>query len=158
VLAGRGHAGSLTDVLRISSVVVPRVFGSLVLGAVVGALGTVMHRSVPPWGLVLCLLLVLTGAVTVRAWGGLVALLAYAATWGGVVFALSMSGPGGDVLIPGGTASWTVLGQIWILGGWLPIAIAAFLPSRWFRDVPQPQEPGRVSVVPGSADGHDGDA
>lgn len=157
MLARRGHAGSLTDVLRISSVVVTRVVGSFVLGAVVGVLGTVLHRSVPPWGLVLCLFLVLAGAVTVRAWGGLVALLAYAVAWGGVVFLLSMRGPGGDVLIPGGTASWTVLGQIWILGAWLPIAVAAFLPSRWFRDTP-PQPSGLTSLVPRGADGHERDA
>ncbi len=157
MLARRGHAGSLTDVLRISSVVVTRVVGSFVLGAVVGVLGTVLHRSVPPWGLVLCLFLVLAGAVTVRAWGGLIALLAYAVAWGGVVFLLSMRGPGGDVLIPGGTASWTILGQIWILGAWLPIAAAAFLPSRWFRDAP-PQASGLASLVPGDADGHERDA
>jgi hypothetical protein len=139
--------------------VVPRIAGSLVLGAVVGALGTVEHRSVPPWGLVLVLLLVLAGAVTVRAWGGLVALLAYAVAWGAVVFALSMRGPGGDVLIPGGTASWTVLGQVWILGAWVPIAASAFLPSRWFQDAQLPRpEVGPVIVAGAEAREDDGDA
>ena len=159
MLACRCGAGSLTHVLRLSAAVVPRIAGSLVLGAVVGALGTVEHRSAPPWGLVLVLLLVLAGAVTVRAWGGLVALLAYAVAWGAVVFALSMRGPGGDVLIPGGTASWTVLGQIWILGAWLPIAASAFLPSRWFQDA-QRQRAGAGAVIAAGveADGDDGDA
>jgi len=157
VLARRCDAGSLTHVLRLSAAAVPRIAGSLVLGTVVGALGTVEHRSVPPWGLVLVLLLVLAGAVTVRAWGGLVALLAYAVAWGAVVFALSMRGPGGDVLIPGGTASWTVLGQIWILGAWVPIAASAFLPSRWFQDL-QPQRAGVGPVIVARADGDDGDA
>ena len=155
---GRG-AGSLTDVLRLSAAVVPRVAGSLVLGAVVGALGTVEHRSAPPWGLVLVLLLVLAGAVTVRAWGGFVALLAYAVAWGAVVFVLSMRGPGGDVLIPGGAVSWTILGQIWILGAWVPIAASAFLPSRWFLETrPQRVESGRVISAGAEADGHDADA
>jgi hypothetical protein len=96
-----------------------------------------MHRSVSPWGLALCLLLVLAGAVTARAWGGLVPLVAYAVGWCALVTLLSLKGPGGDVLIPaGGGRISDLLGQVWVLGPWLPIGVTAFLPARWFSDRP----------------------
>ena len=131
-----------------------RVAGAFALGAIVGVLGTVMHRSVRPWGLVVCLVLVLAAAVTSRAWGGLVALIGYSVGWCAIVALLSLTGPGGDVLIPaGGGRASELLGQAWVLGGWLPIAVTAFLPGRWFSDQPRhagPQATGSPEVV-----GHD---
>jgi hypothetical protein len=52
---------------------------TLVLGVVVGTIGTIMHRSAQPWGLVLSFLLVLTAAVIGIVWllgAGVVAIVA----------------------------------------------------------------------------------
>jgi len=119
-----------------------RALGALLLGVLVGAVGTVMHRSVRPWGLVVCLLLVLAASVTVRAWGGWAASVGLLVGLFGSVQVLSGFGPGGDVLVPGGDA---VLGWTWALGA-LAVALAvALAPRRWFADVPLRRRPG----VPG---------
>jgi hypothetical protein len=104
------------------------------LGLLVGVVGTVLHRSAPPWGLALCLALVLSSTVLVRAWAGLVPVVGYAVAWLAVVQAMSTSGPGGDVLVPAGDARGYVCG----LGGMVVIGVACFLPARWFRDAPVP--------------------
>lgn len=102
------------------------------LGVLVGLVGTVLHRSSPPWGIAVCLALVLSSTVLVRAWAGLLPVVAYAATWLVVVQAMSLMGPGGDVLVPAGDP----LGYVWGLGGMVAIGVACFAPARWFRDAP----------------------
>jgi hypothetical protein len=111
-----------------------RWVGALALGVLIGVVGTVLHRSSVPWGMVLCLLSVLSSTVLVRAWAGLPAVAGYAVGWLVAVQGLSLSGPGGDVLVPAGDP----LGYVWGLGGMLVIGLAVFLPSRWFRDAPTP--------------------
>ena len=56
-LARRCPPGSLTRVHSISAGVIGKAALMLGLGLLVGTLGTVMHRSVQPWGLLLCLAL-----------------------------------------------------------------------------------------------------
>ncbi|WP_298459476.1 hypothetical protein [uncultured Cellulomonas sp.] len=102
------------------------------LGVVVGVGGTVLHRAVPPWGMAVCLALVLSATVVTRAWAGLLPVVGYAVGWLAVVQVLSLSGPGGDVLVPAGDA----LGYVWGIGGMVAIGIGCFLPGRWFSDVP----------------------
>lgn len=151
-MARRRDPGSLTVVPTITARLLLSAAGSLLLGAVVGVVGTVTHRSTPPWGIALGLALVLAAGVTARAWGGLVALIAFAAGWCAVATGMSLEGPGGDVLVPGGTST-AYLGQIWLLGAWLPIAVTAFLPARWFRDAPRPPRIGTgVPVANGDGD------
>lgn len=104
--------------------------GSLALGGLAGAVGTVVHRAYLPGGVIAGLALVLAAAVLVRAWAGLVGLLAFGVAWVAIVQVLSLTGPGGDVLIPAGQ----VVGYAWIVGGMLMIGVAAFAPRRWFRD------------------------
>jgi hypothetical protein len=109
-----------------------RWVGATALGVLIGVVGTVLHRSSVPWGMVLCLTAVLSSTVLVRAWAGLPATAGYAVGWLAAVQVLSLTGPGGDVLVPGGDG----LGYVWGLGGMVVIGVAAFLPSRWFRDAP----------------------
>ncbi|MCK0116869.1 DUF6113 family protein [Isoptericola sp. S6320L] len=105
---------------------------ALLLGAAVGVIGTVSHRSEwagLPTGLALALLLTLSTAVLCRAWSGTVTLLTAGAGWLVAVQVLSSTGPGGDVLVPA-----QVVGYVWTYGGLLLFAVAAFLPRRWFSD------------------------
>ena len=107
-----------------------RWVGAVVLAGAVGAIGTGAHRAFMPWGIAAALALVLAAAVLVRAWAGLVGLLGYGIGWVVVVQLLSLTGPGGDVLIAAGQP----VGYVWIVGGMLMVAAAAFAPRRWFRD------------------------
>jgi len=120
-----------------------RWVAALVLGGLVGAVGTAIHRALAPWGIALCVALVLTSSVLVRAWVGLVGLLAYGVGWVVIVQVLSLTGPGGDVLIPAGQA----IGYAWIVSGMLMVAVAAFAPSRWFSGDP----PARATTPARSA-------
>ena len=116
------------------SVVVKAVL-ALLLGLVVGAFGTVMHRSVPPWGAVLALALVLAVAIAVRAWSGLLAVLGLGLGVLVSVQVLAQTGPGGDVLVPSGeNVGWVWLGWLWVLGSVAAIIAAALAPRRWFVD------------------------
>lgn len=124
--------------VRNTSGAIARWVAALVLGGLVGAAGTAMHRAAMPWGVALCLALVLASSVLVRAWVGLVGLLAHGVGWVVVVQVLSLTGPGGDVLIPAGQA----IGYVWIVGGMLMIAAGAFAPARWFRD----ESPARATT------------
>ncbi|ANC30915.1 DUF6113 family protein [Isoptericola dokdonensis] len=113
---------------------VGRVLLALLLGAVIGLVGTVTHRSTwadLPVGLVLALVMTLATAVLCRAWTGTGALLAAGAGWLVTVQLLATDGPGGDVLVPA-----DLTGYLWTYGGLVLFAVAAFLPRRWFDDEP----------------------
>ncbi len=110
-----------------------RAVGFLLLGVLVGAVGTVMHRSVRPWGVVVCLLLVLAAAVTARAASGWVASVALLVGLFASVQVLSGAGPGGDVLLPAadGTVGW-----VWAIGAMAVALAVAVAPRAWFAEVP----------------------
>lgn len=126
-----------------------RALVSFVLALVVGALGTVVHRGMVPWGLLASLALVLSAAVMVRAWGGWVPYVGFA---GGVVLAvqvLAQTGPGGDVLVPGGdnvNTPW--IGGVWIGGAIVMLVLGALAPRTWFDDTPRPPRDPRRAAVP----------
>lgn len=132
---------------RLTAGAIGTAVATLVLGVLVGALGTVMHRSIQPWGVVICLALAFAAAITSRAWGGLVALLGYAIGLFVSVQLLAQEGPGGDTLVPDGQA----IGWVWVLGSIAVTILVGVLPRGLFDDRPRP--PKAVAVV--EADGSD---
>lgn len=121
-----------TTVPTLTSRLLLRALGAVALGAVIGAVGTVVHRSTRPWGLVLALLLVLVAAVTTRAWAGLLATVGLLVGLFVVIQVLSSAGPGGDVLVPASDGyGWT-----WVGGAMLLPVLTALAPRGWFADVP----------------------
>ncbi|WP_156374177.1 DUF6113 family protein [Cellulomonas sp. Leaf334] len=118
---------------RLSAGAIGSAVAALLLGVLVGALGTVLHRSIPPWGVAICLTLAFAAAVTVRAWTGYVALAGYAVGLLVTVQLLTQRGPGGDTLAPDQQA----VGWVWVLGSIAVTIIAALLPHALFDDRPR---------------------
>jgi len=138
----------VSDVQPFTGRALVRAAVALVLGAVVGTVGTVAHRAIQPWGVVLALALVLVAGIAVRAWSGFVSVVAYA---GGVLLlvqVLAQKGPGGDVLVPAASA----IGWVWIIGAAVMIGGVALAPRRWFSDVargrPAPVDHAPVDPAP----------
>ncbi|MCL3862591.1 DUF6113 family protein [Actinotalea sp. K2] len=121
----------------LSGRVLARWAGALLVGLVVGVVGTAVHRAMVPWGLVLALATVLSAAVLARAWSGLAGVLAVAAGTFLAVQLMGGRGPGGDVLIPAQSLS-----VIWAYGHLGLYAVAAFAPRGWFVDEAR-SRPGR---------------
>ncbi|KQY23427.1 hypothetical protein ASD16_12900 [Cellulomonas sp. Root485] len=133
----------MTRVQRLSAGAVASTVAALLLGVLVGTLGTVMHRSIPPWGVVVCLTLAFVAAITVRAWTGFVALGGYALGLVVTVLVLTVSGPGGDTLVPDGQA----VGWVWLLGSAAATIVVALLPRGLFDDRPRPPRPAAEPVI-----------
>lgn len=121
----------------LSTGVLTKAASTFVLGLVVGAVGTTMHRSVQPWGLVLCLLLVACAGFLARSWGGGVALAGLAGGMFLSVTTLSRSGPGGDVLVPAQQG----IGWAWVVGAVGVLLLVAVAPRAMFRDEPRGERP-----------------
>ena len=102
-----------------------------VLGAIVGLVGTIAHRSVPPWGVVAALVTLLAVCTVARAVAGAGSLLAAGAGWMIAVQLLSAGGPGGDVLVPAAT-----IGYVWVYGGLVAVLAPLLAPRTWFAEVP----------------------
>ena len=136
-MARRRPPGNVTRVQRPSAGTVASTVAALLLGVLVGTLGTVLHRSIQPWGVVVCLTLAFVAAVTVRAWSGFVALVGYALGLVVTVLVLTQSGPGGDTLVPDGQA----IGWVWLFGAAAVTVVAALLPRGMFDDRPRAPRP-----------------
>lgn len=128
-----------------------RALAALLLGLVVGAAGTVAHRAVSPWGLVLGGVLVLSAVVTLRAWGGLRTVLPFAVGLFAVVFLLAGEGPGGDVLVPKGDGAWWV----WVVSAAVATLVGCLLPRRLFSDEPWPRRGEHPQPLPAAEQGPD---
>lgn len=105
--------------------------GALVLGVVVGLVGTGVHRLERPFGLLLALLAVVLLGVLTRAWIGWSGMLAAALGTMTTVAVLGATGPGGDVLV-----ALEPVGVVWYFGA-AAVALAGLLPRAWFSDQPR---------------------
>lgn len=114
-----------------------RVVGSLVVGVVVGAVGTGIHRLNPPWGVLLALLIVFSAAIMARAWAGTPGVLSLGGGLLLTVAAMAGLGPGGDVVIAA-----QPVGYAW-LAGVLMVGAAGLLPRSWFSDEPIRRRSGK---------------
>jgi hypothetical protein len=158
------------------------VFG-LVAGALVGAFGTAIHRTIwgsfslfgldsgVPIGLLIALALTLSAALFIRAAAGFNTFAAFGLGWIVAVQLLAMQHSGGDVLIvdPRENIRWASAGLVWVYLGAGLLVLTALLPPRWFRPIAavtnkatvptMPQAPDRASTIPvtvgsgGTADG-----
>ncbi|MCU1433087.1 MAG: hypothetical protein JWP95_2192 [Actinotalea sp.] len=126
----------MTAVENLTGRVLARYAGAALVGVLIGVIGTSIHRSRPPLGLALALLIVLVAGVLARAWAGAPAMLTLAMGIATSVAVLGAGGPGGDVLIAADP-----LGYVWY-GGAAVVALAALAPRRWFSDRPLGPTPG----------------
>lgn len=106
-----------------------RCLGVLVLGAVLGLLGSFMFRSIAPWGLVLACATLLAAGVLARSWAQAAGVVSFALGWLVTVQILALEGPGGDVVIPAQSIAY-----VWVYGGIVFILAALVLPRAWFSD------------------------
>ncbi|MGP7960474.1 DUF6113 family protein [Sanguibacter sp. A247] len=102
---------------------------AIVVGAVLGVLGTFGHRSVAPWGLVLAVLACVAAGIWVRATFTPMAVIAYLVGWTVAVQILAAGGPGGDTQVVADT-----LGYVWSYGTALLVLGVLGLPRTWFAD------------------------
>lgn len=112
---------------------IPRALVCVGLGVIVAMMGTVIHRYDVlnlPVGILIALALTASAAVVSRAWVDMIGLGAYGLGWIVVAQLMALTGPGGDVLIPGTQA----IGYVWLYGGLAVIAVSAFAPRKWFAD------------------------
>ena len=107
-----------------------RPLAIVVLGLVVGLLGTFIFRSVAPWGLVIAFAMVTGASIFARAWIGGAGVPCFGIGWIIAVQVLSLKGPGGDIVVPAHT-----LGYLWVFGGLVFVLLAAFAPRSWFNDL-----------------------
>ena len=96
-----------------------------VAGLLVATVGSVAYRSIPPFGVALCVAMVLMGAVFARTWLSWSGLGIYALLCVGAVFLWTLEGPGGSVLIAADG-----LGYGWLAGAAGAIVVAALLPRK----------------------------
>lgn len=108
---------------------------AVVVGLATGVLGTVVHRSQPPLGLILALTAVVSGTVLVRALAGLLGVAVAGGTLLLVTQLLSTVRRGGDIIVADDG-----LGYGWLLGAVVAVAVVVFLPGGWFAS--RPHDPG----------------
>lgn len=96
-----------------------------VLGVITALVGSTAYRAIPPFGLLLCILLMLIATTFARAWKNWNGIGVFAGTWAITTYILSMEGPGGSVLI-----ATDALGYAWLIGGTLAVVAVCMIPRR----------------------------
>lgn len=108
---------------------VTMVVFTAVLGIFVGAAGTLFHRAISPWGLMIAAVAVLAAAVLARSFVGRAGTLAYAGAVVGTVLVLTYVRPGDDILVTN-----EAIGLVWVLVAFIGSAAGALAPRSWFAD------------------------
>lgn len=109
----------------------------LAAGALAGAVTTMMHRAVPPWGLLAGIAVLYAGMVLARSLGERWATNGFGAGALAVVLAITAWRPGDDVIIV-----QDALGLGWLAGVFAAVLAGLLAPRAWFRDHrPSPRDP-----------------
>lgn len=99
-------------------------------GAVVGLVGSALHRYEPYWGTLGVVALVFSAAMFSRAWRGWGGLTAFALGWLAAVMGLVyIPGPGESTLVLD-----DALGRWWVYGGAVSVVLVALAPAVMFKD------------------------
>lgn len=96
-----------------------------VAGLLVATVGAIAYRSIPPYGDVLSVVMVLLAAVFSRTWLSWTGLGLFAGVWAVLTYVWTLEGPGGSVLIAADG-----LGYGWLAGGVGAIVVASLLPRK----------------------------
>ncbi|QGH68766.1 PIG-L family deacetylase [Pseudactinotalea sp. HY158] len=96
-------------------------------GALAGAVTTVMHRSVAPWGLIAGIAVLYAGMLLARSLGDRWAANGFGAGVLGIVLAMTAWRPAGDVIIV-----QDVLGLGWLAAVFAAVLAGMLAPSSWF--------------------------
>ncbi len=105
-----------------------QALGYLVLiggGIVTASVGAVAYRSIPPVGVIGCVLMVLLAATFARTWLSWSGLATFAGTWMAATFVWALEGPAGSVLI-----AQDALGVGWLAGAAAAIIVTSTLPRK----------------------------
>jgi len=102
-----------------------QIIVSVLLGAAISTVGAVSHRSIPPFGVILSVLLVLMATLFVRTWGSWAAVVSFAVPYVLLTYLFTRQGPGGSLLIAADG-----LGYWWLYGGAGAIVVACVVPRR----------------------------
>ncbi|WP_062069611.1 hypothetical protein [Demequina sediminicola] len=94
-------------------------------GLLTATVGAVAYRSIPPFGVVLAIVMVLAAAIFARTWLSWNGLGVFAGLWVVATAVWSLNGPGNSVLI-----AQDGLGVAWLLGSVLAIVAAAVVPVK----------------------------
>lgn len=98
----------------------------LIGGIVTASVSAVAYRSIPPIGLIGCVVMVLLASLFARAWLDWNGFATYTLTWLAVTFVWALEGPAGSVLI-----AQDALGVGWLVGAVIAIIIASVIPRKF---------------------------
>lgn len=92
-------------------------------GLVTAVVGAAAHRSVPPLGAALCILLMIAATLFARSWKEWWGISVFAGLWVLATGVLALEGPGGSVLL-----ATDALGYTWLIGGSVAIVAVCMVP------------------------------
>jgi hypothetical protein len=96
-----------------------------VVGSIAALVGATAYRAIPPFGVVLCLVLMVVATIFARAWKDWGGIGVFAGAWAVVTYLLSLEGPGGSVLI-----ATDRLGYVWLFGGMISVVVVCLIPRQ----------------------------
>lgn len=95
-----------------------------VVGFITALVGATAYRAIPPFGVILCIFLMLVATTFARSWKDWNGIGVFAGVWAVMTFLLSLEGPGGSHLITTDT-----LALVWTFGGALAVVLVCLIPA-----------------------------